>query len=73
MLTVKRLTRKKLEAGQIVYPKTNKIFIYFSEKLLPKEVYIYGLPMKNISYVRPVIQCQNYSLYSRTALWGKKL
>lgn len=73
ILSVKRLNRKVIEnnseaTNNIVtsYKPTGTVCLTFSGKILPKEIDIFGLPMKVIPYVNPVLQCQNCLLFGHS-------
>lgn len=63
ILQIRRLSRKHEEGNQVKYIPTSTVCFTFSGKSIPKEIEIYGLPMKVTPYVSPVLQCQNCLLY----------
>lgn len=63
-----RKTKEQDDNGQeiVKYVPTGTISILFSGWFLPKEIKIFGLPMKVIPYVEPVIQCLNCMIFGHT-------
>lgn len=66
VINARRMNRRSIENNQVTYPPTGTILYTFSGKDLPREVYIYGLPIQVIPYISPVIFCQNCLLYGHS-------
>lgn len=66
ILNIRRLTRKVLREGKAEYLESGSVCYTFSGKLLPRDVYICGIPFKVKPFIMPVVQCFNCFLYGHT-------
>lgn len=71
IVEVRRMNRRvveKSEKGQdkISFLPTGTICVIFSGRTIPKEIKIFGLPMKVIPFIEPVVQCQNCFIYGHS-------
>lgn len=71
IIDVRRMNRRVIEkdvSGQdkVNYIPTGTICVTFSGRSIPKEIKIFGLPMKVVPYIEPVLQCQNCFIYGHS-------
>lgn len=71
ILEVRRLNRRVIEKSdngqdKISFLPTGTISVIFAGRSIPKEIKIFGLPMKVTPYIEPVLQCRNCFIYGHS-------
>lgn len=65
ILDMRRLNRKE-SGAETKYVATGTICVTFRGKILPREIYIWGMGFRVTPYIMPVIQCYNCMLFGHT-------